>query len=319
MIGTYQKTEKRKLFRRATDERLNFIESVVDRLSEPITIIDEHNRLTCLNKAARELVADYYRQPVPLLCYVCNHGKDEPCTAADASCPLKMAKETGKPVTVVHEHSLPNKERILEIIATPLWRRDGSFQGIAETLRDITEQKKLEEEIWHIAHHDALTGLPNRRLFLELIRFGLEEAHRNRKKAGLLFLDLDRFKGVNDVLGHEAGDKLLKMIAERLISAVRKSDVVARIGGDEFSILLDGIECPEDTTEIVRKILVALPEECVIAGRSIHITTSIGISIYPDDSDNIHTLFRYADIAMYRAKERGRNTFAFYNPETRHL
>jgi diguanylate cyclase (GGDEF)-like protein/PAS domain S-box-containing protein len=194
-------------------------------------------------------------------------------------------------------------------------RIEGTAGGIAFIV-DITRRKKLEEDIRHMANHDSLTGLPNRRLFMELIRFGLEEAYRNRKKMGFLFLDLDRFKGVNDTLGHEAGDELLKTVAERLTSAVRKADAVARIGGDEFSILLTGIAGPEDIIEIVRKILVALREKCVIAGREFHITTSMGISIYPDDSDDISTLFRYADIALYRAKDQGRNTFAFYNAET---
>ena len=118
-------------------------------------------------------------------------------------------------------------------------------------------------------------------------------------------------------MGHEAGDDLLKTVAERLKTAVRKADTVARIGGDEFSILLADIECPSDITEIVRKILVALRDTCIIAGKEFHITASMGISIYPDDSDDIATLFRYADIALYRAKDRGRNTFEFYKPDTR--
>ncbi|MGC1454249.1 MAG: diguanylate cyclase [Nitrospirota bacterium] len=192
-------------------------------------------------------------------------------------------------------------------------RMEGKADGIAFVV-DITGRKKLEEEIRHMANHDFLTGLPNRRLFRELLRYGLEEAYRNRKKMALLFLDLDRFKGVNDTLGHEAGDELLKAVAERLKSTLRKADAVARIGGDEFSILLAGIESQEDIAEIVRKILVSLRDTCVIAGREFHITTSIGISIYPDDSDDINTLFRYADIALYRAKDLGRNTFAFYKP-----
>jgi diguanylate cyclase (GGDEF)-like protein/PAS domain S-box-containing protein len=193
-------------------------------------------------------------------------------------------------------------------------RIEGTDGGIAFAV-DITNRKKLEEEIRHMANHDALTGLPNRRLFMELIRFGLAEANRNTKKMGFLFLDLDRFKGVNDTMGHEAGDELLKTVAERLTSSVRKADAVARIGGDEFSVLLAGISGPEDIVEIVRKILVALRKTCFIAGREFHITASMGISIYPDDSDDIDTLFRYADVAMYRAKEQGRNTFAFYNPD----
>ncbi len=192
----------------------------------------------------------------------------------------------------------------------------GKADGIAFIV-DITERKKLEEDIRSLANHDSLTGLPNRRLFMELIRYGFEEANRNRKKMGVLFLDLDRFKGVNDALGHEAGDELLKTVADRLKAAVRKTDAVARIGGDEFSILLSDIENPEDISEIVRKILAAFRETCVIAGKEFHITTSIGISIYPDDSDDISKLFRYADIALYHAKDRGRNTFEFYKPDAK--
>jgi len=180
---------------------------------------------------------------------------------------------------------------------------------------DITKRKKLEEEITHMAHHDVLTGLPNRRLFMELIRFEIAEARRNQTKTGLLFLDLDRFKEVNDTLGHAAGDQLLKMVAERLRAAIRDSDAVARIGGDEFSILLAGISRPEDITDIARKILDAFREKCVIAGHEFTITASMGISVYPDDSDSIESLFRYADIALYHAKTRGRNTFEFYDPD----
>jgi len=228
---------------------------------------------------------------------------------------LKVAREfteTGRVAPYETEYLAQDGSRFWGLFGAT--RIEGTAGGIAFIV-DITKRKKLEEEIRHMANHDALTGLPNRRLFMELIHFGLEEASRNKKKMGLLFLDLDRFKGVNDTLGHEAGDELLKTVAERLKSAVRKADAVARIGGDEFSILLAGIAGPEDITEIVRKILAAMREKCVIAGRDFHITTSMGISIYPDDSDDIDTLFRYADIALYRAKDQGRNTFAFYNPD----
>lgn len=194
-------------------------------------------------------------------------------------------------------------------------RIEGTANGIAFVV-DITQRKKLEKEIRHMAYHDALTGLPNRRLFLELVHFELAEAQRNRKKTGLLFLDIDRFKEVNDTLGHEAGDELLKVVAARLTSALRKADAVARIGGDEFSILLAGITCPEDVTEIVRKILGAFHEKCAIVGREFHVTISMGISVYPDDSDDIDALFRCADVALYRAKNRGRNTFEFYRSDT---
>ncbi len=186
--------------------------------------------------------------------------------------------------------------------------------GIA-FIADITERKRLEEKIRHLANHDALTGLPNRRLFMELLRVELAEARRNNKKAGLLFLDLDRFKEINDTLGHEAGDQLLQTAAGRLKAAIRDSDLVARIGGDEFSILLGGLEQRNGMTVIARKILDSFRDTCVVAGHELLVTISMGISVYPDDSEDIGALFRYADMAMYSAKEEGRNAFAYYAPE----
>jgi diguanylate cyclase (GGDEF)-like protein/PAS domain S-box-containing protein len=190
---------------------------------------------------------------------------------------------------------------------------DEQEDGIAFIV-DITERKRLEEEIMYMAHHDVLTGLPNRRLFMELIHFETAEARRNRTKTGLLCIDLDRFKEVNDALGHEAGDQFLRTVAERLRATIRDSDAVARIGGDEFSILLAGITRPEDISDIARKILDAFREKCVIADHEFTITASIGISIYPDDSDTVESLLQYADIALYHAKSRGRNTFEYYDP-----
>ncbi|HEX8949947.1 MAG TPA: EAL domain-containing protein [Dissulfurispiraceae bacterium] len=182
-------------------------------------------------------------------------------------------------------------------------------------VRDITERKRMEEEIRHLAHHDELTGLPNKRLFMEVVKFELAQAQRNERKLAILFLDLDRFKEVNDTLGHGAGDSLLKEVAGRLKASVRKSDTVARIGGDEFNILLSDISRVEDITTIARKVMSAFQRPFLAAGHEFHVTTSIGISIYPDDSEEIETLFRYADIAMYHAKERGRNSHQFYNSE----
>ncbi len=188
---------------------------------------------------------------------------------------------------------------------------EGEPNGIAFVV-DISKRKWLEEKIRHMANHDALTGLPNRRLFMELLHFGLAEAHRNHKKAGLLFLDLDHFKEINDTLGHEAGDQLLRTVAMRLKAAIRDSDAIARIGGDEFNILLGGFEQREDIDGIARKILNAFSEKCVVDGRELPITISIGISVYPDDSAEINTLLQYADRALYYAKEMGRNMFAYY-------
>jgi diguanylate cyclase (GGDEF)-like protein len=164
-----------------------------------------------------------------------------------------------------------------------------------------------------MAHHDALTGLPNRRFFMDLLDLELAEARRHHNKLPILFLDLDRFKYINDSLGHDIGDELLKEVAERLKHSIRESDTVARIGGDEFSILLADIANPDDISGIARKIVDAIKEPYWIRGYQLHSSTSIGISIYPDDADTKEALFKSADIAMYHAK-RGGNTYQFYSP-----
>jgi diguanylate cyclase (GGDEF)-like protein/PAS domain S-box-containing protein len=179
---------------------------------------------------------------------------------------------------------------------------------------DITERKRMEHEIRHLAHHDALTGLPNRRLFRDIADLELAQARRNGRKFAILFLDLDRFKEINDTLGHYAGDELLKQVARLFRETIRASDTVARIGGDEFNIILADIVRSEDVSDIAQKIISRFRSPFSISGNELNVTASIGISVYPDDSREIDTLLRYADIAMYDAKETGRNTFRFYNP-----
>lgn len=188
------------------------------------------------------------------------------------------------------------------------------FRMIGTTV-DITERKRLEEEITHMAHHDMLTGLPNKRLFQDIVNLEMAQARRNRRRLALLFLDLDRFKEINDTFGHNAGDELLREVSKRIRTEIRKSDVAARIGGDEFNIILPDIVRAEDITRIARKIMDSFKHTFTVAGYHLEITASIGISVYPDDAEDMTILFRYADIAMYHAKELGRNTFQFYNSE----
>ena len=178
--------------------------------------------------------------------------------------------------------------------------------------RDITKRINAEQEIIKLAHHDALTGLPNRVLFNE--HFILAEAHarRNKQKMGVMLLDLDYFKEINDTLGHNVGDQLLQVVGSRLTSLVRKEDVVARMGGDEFMILLQEIEHSNDVVTTSQKIVEALRYPFIFGGHDIHITISLGAAIYPEDGEDIHTLLKNADIAMYRVKEKSRNDYQLY-------
>jgi diguanylate cyclase (GGDEF)-like protein/PAS domain S-box-containing protein len=177
------------------------------------------------------------------------------------------------------------------------------------TARDITERKRTEEQLAYMATHDPLTDLPNRMLFNDRLTLALARAHRNQQKLAVMLLDLDHFKDVNDTLGHSVGDKLLQAVGERLINLLRKSDTIARMGGDEFMLILPEIARVEDTARVAQKVLESFRGPFVLDGHEVHITTSIGIAIYPDDGEDADTLMRDADMAMYRAKAQGRNNY----------
>jgi diguanylate cyclase (GGDEF)-like protein/PAS domain S-box-containing protein len=194
--------------------------------------------------------------------------------------------------------------------------RDGSG-AIIELLssgEDITERKKAEETLEYQMYHDLLTGLPNRTFFMEHLSLALPQAHRRRQKLAVMFLDIDRFKVTNDTFGHTAGDELLKKIAIRLKGCMRESDILARIGGDEFTILLPDITHVEDAARISEKISTVLKQPFRVNDQEIYVTASIGISIYPDDSNYGEDLLKHADIAMFHAKEQGGNGYQFYSP-----
>lgn len=184
------------------------------------------------------------------------------------------------------------------------------FIGI---VRDITERKEAEERIAHMAHFDFLTNLPNRASFLNILDHSLTLAKRNAHKIAVLFIDLDGFKQINDTLGHEAGDLLLKGVSERFLHVVRESDTVARLGGDEFILLLENIESTENAAFVAEKIIASLSDSFDLNGQVGKVGASIGIALFPDDSQESKELVSHADEAMYRAKHGGKNIWAHYS------
>jgi len=178
---------------------------------------------------------------------------------------------------------------------------------------DVSATRTLEERLSTLAHRDPLTGLPNRRLFEDRLEIALAQAHRYRHRVALIFVDLDRFKQVNDGFGHAAGDELIRGVAERLGASVREGDTVARLGGDEFTLLLPGIHYAEDLAAISRKLVESLRKPFRLQGREVHVTASGGISLYPEDGEDAEALLKSADTAMYRAKERGRDNFQLFS------
>ena len=191
----------------------------------------------------------------------------------------------------------------------------GKKRGIVFVAKDITERKRAEEHLNYLANHDSLPGLPNRMLFLDRLSQAISRLPWSDRHLGVLFLDLDRFKNLNDTLGHDIGDMLLKSVAERLKDCVRDGDTVARLGGDEFVILLNDVDKKSDVLQVAGKIIKTLSNPFDLAGEEFVATTSIGISLYPIDGQDPHVLLKNADTAMYRAKEAGRNNFKLYSPD----
>ena len=195
---------------------------------------------------------------------------------------------------------------------TPIRAEDGEITHFISILEDITAQKAVEARMEHMAHYDALTDLPNRALFYDRLRQVLARAKRGGHAAALLFIDLDRFKEINDTLGHHIGDLLLQGVAKRLKTCVRESDTVARLAGDEFVVLLPQVAGREDAAVVARKILAALTPLFHVDGQHLDIGGSIGIALYPEDATDDDTLVKNADTAMYVSKQKGRNTFSHY-------
>jgi diguanylate cyclase (GGDEF)-like protein/PAS domain S-box-containing protein len=191
-------------------------------------------------------------------------------------------------------------------------------------VRDISERKRFEQQIIQLAYYDSLTGLPNRLLFKNRLEQSLASAHRYGTKIVMMFLDLDRFKNINDNLGHTVGDMLLKSVADRLLKSIRKIDyvarsvtdeineTVARMGGDEFTIMLTNINNVQDIPKIAQRILDTISRPYMLGTHEVYVTASIGITVCPSDSEDIDDLLKYADTAMYQAKDKGRNNYQFY-------
>jgi len=287
----------------------NYLKKIINSVADPIFVKDRQHRWVFLNDAFCSFIgcsrdelrgkSDYDLFP-----------RDE---ADNFLSNDELVFSAGR--EDLSEEQFTNSAGVVHTILTKrnLYTDEEGKQFIVGIMRDITKRKQLEETIRHQAFYDPLTDLPNRRLFVEYLTLEMAEARRNHRKLAVLFLDLDHFKNINDTLGHETGDKLLKEVAERLKSSIRESDRAARLGGDEFNILLSDITHPEEAAIIVRKILDTCNEAYTISGQELNITFSIGISVFPDDGQNVEDLLRNADMAMYNAKERGRNTFRFYD------
>ncbi|HAT29684.1 MAG TPA: GGDEF domain-containing protein [Janthinobacterium sp.] len=232
--------------------------------------------------------------------------------------PFDLAQANGRSVWLVDDvtarrEAADGMRRARDELELRVLERTAELAGANALLQgEIVERRQAEARVHHMAYHDSLTGLPNRALLSDRLDRAMLAAQRSERRLAVMFIDLDRFKTINDSLGHMTGDALLKEVAQRLCQAVRASDTVARLGGDEFVVLLPGIRGIDEASHVAEKIIEALDASFPLEGHALHITPSIGICVYPDDGHDVDTLMRHADAAMYHAKGSGRNNYQFF-------
>lgn len=304
-------------------EQRNFVQKVIDTVSDSVMVINHDNTILMGSQAKRHSrFTDNISVVRTPKCYELLHQLNVPCHELGYPCPLRKALEQkdGKIITEIHHfNSFDGTKKYIELTATPLLNSEGVAYAIIETAHDISSllitQNELREQaqtFHHQAQHDELTQLPNRLLFEDRLNQAIKQSHRNSHKIAVLFIDLDQFKKINDSLGHKVGDEVLKVVASRLSSCIRETDTVARMGGDEFTVIIDGFKDSNIIADIVEIIIKKMQTPVIIGNHSLFVTTSIGISLYPEDGESADTLLRNADAAMYKSKEEGRNTYHYY-------
>lgn len=325
-VATARDVSERKVAEKKLQQERNFLQAVIDSVGDPIMVIDRNNQIMKANKAASESYFGAARAANTHFCHSVTHNHKLPCSHASNPCPLREVVDSNAPATLVHSYNDESgNQRVVELIASPLRDEEGQITGIVESSRDITdhiaiqqELKKKEKSLDHLAHHDPLTQLPNRLLFTDRLDQSLLSAKRSNSSVALLFIDLDQFKEINDSFGHSLGDLLLQEVSARLQACIRESDTLARLGGDEFTIITGALGRAEDASIIAQHLIDEFKRPCIVDGHRLHVTLSIGISLFPDDGINSEELLRNADTAMYRAKASGRNRYEFYTADMTH-
>lgn len=308
MSGTHQDITERKRMESALRQSEEKYRSILNSMEDLVFVLDKDGIFVDFHQPGKD--SETYVSPAIFI------GKSYiDVLPEDAVAKLKVGIEEVGRTNLPQEVEYSLKESALErwFQAKISVRRDdtGKFAGVTAVARDITDRKISEEKIRHMASHDALTGLPSLNLALDRLSVAIEGAARSKAPTAVLFVDLDGFKQVNDTFGHDAGDAVLKEMAARFLTCVRKSDTVARIGGDEFLIIATEMQSVHNAELIARKLLAEVDRIIVYKGQELKVGTSIGISSYPIDGDNAESLIKKADSAMYKTKRSGKNSFAF--------
>ena len=299
------------IIKKSADEAHEFTDSLINTVREPLISLDQDLRVVTVSRSFYDFFKVKPEETVGQLIYdLGNKQWDIPRLREllENILPQKTAFDNYE---VEHDFATIGK-RIMLLNARQIERRMGKERIILLAIEDITERKQSEEMIKQMAFHDSLTGLPNRKLFSDRLVLALIQAERNKNKVGVIMLDLDKFKDVNDTFGHYVGDIFLKAATERLSEILRKGDTVARFGGDEFVLIIPDMKVIEDAIEIVQKIIERFNKPFIIDSHQFVVTTSIGIAVYPNDGIDEMNLLKNADIAMYKAKQAGRAQYLFY-------
>lgn len=285
--------------------------AIVDNVMDGIITIDQRGRMQSFNRAASKIFGyderEVIGQNVAMLMPEPNHSKHDQYLQNYLRTGVKKVIGVGREVEAMREDGsiFP-----LEISITEIKGKELMFCGV---VRDISERKAREKHMFHLAHHDQLTGLPNRMLLLDRLDQLLIKARRDKSKLSVMFVDLDEFKEINDTLGHDIGDLLLKAVTTRILDCLRESDTAARIGGDEFIVVLPSLKSKEAALLVAEKIRRSLSQPFRVSGKTLAISSSIGVALYPDHGLDDSDLIKHADHAMYKAKGFGRNQVALYS------
>ncbi|MCD6526912.1 MAG: EAL domain-containing protein [Desulfuromonas sp.] len=294
-----------------------FLQTVIDGIVDPVRVINDQKQIILLNRAAKNNLNDHYGD-------TCSDNYCHERNGQNA-CPLQSVRDSNGPIRFIqHLQQSDGNVNIYEIEASPLIDK-GRFAGIVETTRDITDRLKLEasldekeSRLLYMSHHDLLTSLPNRILFRDRLTQSLA-CNNLPSKVALLFIGLDRFKKINESLGREAGDQALSQIAMRLKDCFSNGEVLARLGGDEFAVIIEGVHKLTSVSRMAKQILAQFSSPLKLNDHEIYLTTSIGISLYPNDGNDPKQLMTNADVALTRAKEEGKDRYQFFEADmTRH-
>jgi len=286
-------------------------EGIVETIREPLLVLDRDLRVVTVSRSFYEFFKVKPEETVGQFIYDLG-DKQWDISKLRELLETILPQQTAFDNYEVEHDFVTIGRRTLLLNARQIEREVGKERMILLAIEDITERKKYEEKIQQMAFHDSLTGLPNRKLFSDRLGIVLAQAKRNKKKVGIVMLDLDNFKDVNDTLGHDVGDILLKTVAEWLSGTLRKSDTVARFGGDEFVLVFPDMKVIEEAIQVVQKIIDRFNKPFLIDTHQLVVTTSIGIAVYPNDGMDEEILMKNADIAMYQAKQAGRARYQLY-------